>query len=68
METGLKPFLTLREVAEYVGRPYQAVWGWATAGRIQTEKLKREGGNTSYRVPREAAEEVKKRLDDGLWV
>ena len=67
-ETVLKPFLTLREFADYIGRSYSTVWDWASAGRIETEKKEGAGGKTSYRVSRDAAEKAKQKLEDGLWV
>jgi predicted site-specific integrase-resolvase len=66
VETVLKPFLTLREFAEYVGRSYGTVYDWATRGLIKTEQ--KGAKNKSYRVPVAEARAAKKRLEDGLWI
>lgn len=66
MDTAIKPYLTLKEFADYIGRGYGTVWTWCREGRVRTEQ--KQGKRTLYRVSREAAEEAKKRLESGLWV
>lgn len=66
-EPELKPFLTIKEFAEFVGKPYATVWEWINEGRIMTTYKKRKKKKI-HRVAADAAMEAKKRLEDGLWI
>jgi excisionase family DNA binding protein len=65
--TSLKPFLTVKEAAEYIGRGYMTVRDWVVQGRVASEQ-REAGKKTFYRVRREEAERVKAVLESGLWV